>query len=42
VERDEIARILRAYPQTLIQRQPATNTEVAIYLVSLPEGVVSK
>jgi hypothetical protein len=42
VERDEIARILRAYPQTLIQRQPATNTEVAIYLVSLSKGVVSK
>jgi 4-amino-4-deoxy-L-arabinose transferase-like glycosyltransferase len=40
-EHDDIARILRAYPQTLVKRQPATNAEVAIYLVSLSEGVVS-
>jgi 4-amino-4-deoxy-L-arabinose transferase-like glycosyltransferase len=41
-ERDEIARILRAYPQTLVERQSATNAEVAIYLVFLSEGVASK
>ncbi len=34
-ERDTSAYILQTYPHTLLQRQTATNAEVALYLVSL-------